>query len=57
MATAVKMYIEKFGKEVMIEEDHPLAVAQRAKDAEKPKASADKPKTEKGEQRAKDAEK
>jgi hypothetical protein len=39
MRPAVWMYIEKFGKEVLIEEDHPLAVAQLALD----KAKADAP--------------
>ena len=29
--TAVKMYIDKFDREVLIDEDHELAVAQRAK--------------------------
>ena len=28
---AVRMYIDKFQKEVLIDEDHPLAIAQRAK--------------------------
>jgi hypothetical protein len=28
---AVKMYIDKFDKEVLIDEDHPLAIAQQAK--------------------------
>lgn len=28
---AVRMYVDKFGAEVLIDEDHPLAVAQRAK--------------------------
>ena len=27
---AVTMYIEKFGREVLIDEEHPLAIAQRA---------------------------
>lgn len=31
--TAVTMYVDKFEKEVIIDEDHPLAVAQRVKDA------------------------
>jgi hypothetical protein len=30
---AVSMYVEKFGKVVTIDEDHPLAVAQRERDA------------------------
>lgn len=30
---AVKMYIDKFKGEVLIDEDHPLAIAQREKDA------------------------
>jgi hypothetical protein len=30
---AVTMHIDKFGKEVLIDENHPLAIAQRAKDA------------------------
>jgi hypothetical protein len=30
---AVTMRIDKFGKEVIIDENHPLAIAQRAKDA------------------------
>jgi hypothetical protein len=32
--TPVLMYIDKFEKEVLIDETHPLAIAQRAKDAE-----------------------
>lgn len=32
---AVKMHIDKFGGEVTIDEDHPLAIAQRAKDSKK----------------------
>lgn len=35
--SAVWMFIEKFGERVKIDEDHPLAVAQRAKDAAAPK--------------------
>lgn len=31
---AVRMYIDKFGGEVLINEDHPLAVAQREKQRE-----------------------
>lgn len=31
----VRMYIEKFGSEVLIDDEHPLAVAQRALDAER----------------------
>lgn len=31
--TVVRMWIEKFQREVLIEDDHPLALAQRAKDA------------------------
>jgi hypothetical protein len=33
--TAVRMHIDKFGGEVLIDDDHPLAVAQREKDAAK----------------------
>lgn len=37
---AVRMYIDKFKGEVLIDDDHPLAVAQRAKPkAEAPKAA------------------
>jgi hypothetical protein len=32
------MYIEKFGREVTIDSDHPLAVAQRAMDLKEQKA-------------------
>lgn len=28
----VRMYVAKFGREVLIDEDHPLAIAQRAAD-------------------------
>jgi hypothetical protein len=39
----VKLYIDKFNGEVLIDENHPLAIAQRAKDsapkAETPKGS------------------
>lgn len=31
---ARRMYIEKFGEEVLIDEDHPLAIAQKALDAQ-----------------------
>jgi hypothetical protein len=34
----VRMFVEKFRGVVLIDEDHPLAVAQRAKDAVAPKA-------------------
>jgi hypothetical protein len=37
---AVTMHIDKFGKEVTIDENHPLAIAQRAKDAKPSKKSA-----------------
>jgi hypothetical protein len=37
---AVRLFIEKFGRVVLIDEDHPLAVAQRAKNAVAPKAPA-----------------
>jgi hypothetical protein len=40
MAEAVRMYIDKFKGVVLIEENHPLAVAQRAKAAATPAASA-----------------
>lgn len=42
MATE-KVYIEKFAGVVIIDTDHPLAIAQRAKDAASKKASATKP--------------
>ena len=32
---AIWIYIEKFGREVLIDEDHPLAVAQKQRDAER----------------------
>jgi hypothetical protein len=35
---AVRLFIEKFGRVVLIDEDHPLAAAQRAKNAAAPKA-------------------
>jgi hypothetical protein len=35
---AVRMYIEKFGREVLIDEDHPLAVAQRQQGAQEANA-------------------
>ena len=35
---AVKMYIDKFKKEVLIDDDHPLAVAQRNKKTAAPVA-------------------
>jgi hypothetical protein len=34
---AVKMWIDKFQREVLIDEDHPLAVAQKRKQRRKPK--------------------
>ena len=37
--TAVKMHIDKFDGEVIIDENHPLAIAQREKDAKAPKSS------------------
>lgn len=40
MAT-VTMHIDKFGKEVLIDETHPLAIAQRAKDAKPSRKPAD----------------
>jgi hypothetical protein len=41
--SAVWMFIEKFGGRVKIDEDHPLAVAQRAKDAAAPKIAGGAP--------------
>lgn len=35
----VKMFISKFGREVLIDDDHPLAVAEQAK-AEQPAPAA-----------------
>jgi hypothetical protein len=44
----IKRYIEKFGREVLIEDDHPLVTAQNELDALKtqktPKAKSEKPK-------------
>lgn len=37
---AVTMYIDKFEKEVLIDETHPLAAAQRLKDAKASRKSA-----------------
>ena len=34
--TTVRMFVQKFGREVVIDEDHPLAVAQRARNAAAP---------------------
>lgn len=41
MAKNVWMHIEKFGRDVLIAEDHPLAVAQREKDADTAPESPD----------------
>lgn len=39
---AVRMFINKFNGVVLIDDDHPLAVAQRLLDAEKAKAATEK---------------
>ena len=41
--TLIRTYIEKFGREVLIDEDHPLAVAQRAQAQQKSAAAVPKP--------------
>ena len=42
MGIVVKMFIDKFGREVTIESDHPLAVEQRKRDAAKVKSAPQK---------------
>jgi len=43
---AVRMHIDKFKGVVLINEDHPLAVAQRAKDAERARTPEPEPSAE-----------
>lgn len=48
MGLTQRRYIEKFGKEVTIEQDHPLAIAQDAIDAEKSEKKSEKKGGKKG---------
>lgn len=54
--TAIRMYIEKFGREVLIDKDHPLAVAQlAAQDADQAEPRTGTPAAPKGRGKRKNA--